>query len=704
MKTKRLTRKPFILRMIGICAFFGLPAFLARGQAVYVSNLKATYRHGQVFLTWTCPAGTGYKYKIYRSTSPLDKKSKINSSTYLGGYVLDSSSLNVRLTRKLGVKTFYTIEDGGQPLSANTGLYVVTCDAPGAYYYAVTVTRLSNGKEYSKMTVGSNTLATPVQEYVADPQPVLQGSFVTGSTGETCYRYVQFGDHRNLPHYPYMFNQGSYGFNFIMIYRGNYVGGPLYVFYEGIEGSAFIGSGLEQFSSFAINNCIMISMDDWIPLPNGYGSTAGSNTFWTGYHENFNPYILTNPIPTTGTIRMYHQHRYIHTIRWACKYLPIDSHQVNLVGKSAGGFGALVTAMIIPKKINTVYSIVAPIKIKSYNFDSDTSDEQLWGKSNSRLPCDILDQITGTALVAFDLMDIKTMMQKYTSLGLPVIYTIHGKNDATVGWSDKPDYLNQNEQYWHGGVHFWDQRKHDGSQANFFDSEITPPFSKFRANISYPAVSNCDINQNPGDGNPANGDPYGAFSAYVTFDSVTDNPCKWTCKFNLVNYTVGGVAQGNYTACYADITLRRTQHFKPTGGATIKWANYDKDNVKIQSGSFTYSAGANITIGGVKIKKSGNRLEVEIKNCLTREETDEALPQANPFHVTYTHDGWQLTFSTAEEGEAHLQLVDMLGRVLEERSIWIARGMLHHLPAPGRGTYILRIRLPQGDFEQTLVF
>lgn len=691
----------------GILAFF-LTSFVPQvlfSQAVYVSNLQATYRNGQVFLTWTCPAGTGYKYKIYRSTSILDKKSKITSSVYLGGYVLDSSSLNVRLTRKLGVNTFYTIEDGGQPLSANTGLYVVTCDAPGSYYYAVTVTRLSNNKEYSKMTVGSNTLASPVQESVAMPQPVLQSTFTTGSTGETCYRYVQFGDHRNLPHYPYMFSQGSYGFNFIMIYRGNYVNGPLFVFYEGIEGNAFIGSGLEQFSSFAINNCIMISMDDWLPLPNGYGSGAGGNTFWTGYHENFNPYILTNPIPTSGTIRMYHQHRYVHTIRWAMKHLPIDSNQVNLVGKSAGGFGALVTALIIPEKINSVYSIVAPVKIKSYNLDPDTSDEQLWGKSNSRLLCDIIDKTTGTQLVAFDLMDIKTMTQRYSAIGLPVIYTIHGKNDVTVGWSDKPPYLNQNEQAFQGGVHFWDQRTHNGSGANFYDSEITPPFSKFRTNVSYPAVSNCDINQNPGDGTASNGDPYGAYSAYVTYDSVTDNPCKWTCKLNLVNYTVGGVAQGNYTSCYADITIRRAQNFKPSGGVTLKWAVYDKDNVKIQSGSFTYSAGARITIGGVKVKKTGSRLEVEIKNCTGRDADPAQHQEAEPFLVQQGHNGWLVTLTSNREISARLQLVDMLGRLVMEENLLLAAGkQQHHVAAPAHGSFILRLITPDGNQERTVVF
>ncbi|MCS6917271.1 MAG: hypothetical protein RMK52_02750 [Chitinophagales bacterium] len=676
-------------------------------QAVYVSNLQATYRNGQVFLTWTCPAGTGYKYKIYRSTSKLDKKSKITPSVYIGGYVMDSSSLNVRLTRKLGTKTFYSIEDGGPPLSANTGLYVVTCDSDAAYYYAVTVTRMSTGKEYSKMTVGSNTLASPVQETVADPKPVLQSSFVTGSTGETCYRYVQFGDHRNLPHYPYMFSQGSYGFNFIMIYRGNYVGGPLYVFYEGIEGNAFIGSGLEQFSSFAINNCIMISMDDWLPLPNGYGSGAGGNTFWTGYHENFNPYILTNPIPTSGTIRMYHQHRYIHTIRWATKYLPIDSNQVNLVGKSAGGFGALVTAMIIPEKINAVYSIVSPIKIKSYNLDPDTSDEQLWGKSNSRLLSDIKDKTTGTSLVAFDLMDIKTMIQKYSTIGLPIIYTIHGKNDVTVGWSDKPAYLNQNEMSWQGGVHFWDQRQHNGSGANFFDSEITPPFSQFRRNRSYPAISNCDINQNPGDGTVNSGDPSGAYSAYITFDSITDNVCKWTCRFTLNNYTIGGVAQGNYSSCYADITLRRTQNFIPAGGSTIKWANYDKDNVKIQSGSFTYSAGSRITIGGVKIKKSGNRLEVEIKNCTGREEEENTALSVEPyaFQVAQWHDGWQLTLPAALQASAQLQVIDMQGRICSSLPVELSPApQTIQVTAPARGSFVLRLIAPDGHYERMVVF
>ncbi len=677
----------------------------AAAQAVYVSNLQATYRHGQVFLTWTCPSGTGYKYKIYRSTSILDNKSKITSAVYLGGYVMDSSSLNVRLTRQLGVKTYFSIEDGGPPLSANTGLYVVTCDAPGSYYYAVTVTRLSNGKEYSKMTVGSNTLAAPVVETVADPQPIFQSTFVSGSTGETIYRYVQFGDHRNLPHYPYMFSQGSYGFNFNIVYRGNYVGGPLYVFYEGLKGDAFVGKGLSEFAN--ITNCILISVDDWLPVPNGYGTSAGINTFWTGYHENFNPYLLSNPIPTSGTVRMYHQHRYIHTIKWASKYLPIDSNRIHLVGVSSGGYGVLVTACIIPEKIASVYSVLSPVIIKSTSIDPDTLDESLWGTNNPKLNCDIIDRTTGLPFVTFDLMNIKTMVQRYATIGLPPIYTIHGKNDVTVGWSDKPDYLNKNDANWQGGVHFWDQRQHNGNGSNFFDSETTPPFAKFFKNKSFPAISNCDLNENPGNGNPNDGAPYGSYSGFVTYDSVTENSCKWTGYLKMANFTVGGVAQSSATSCFADVTLRRCQHFKPTGGVTIKWANYDKDNVKIQSGSFVYNAGAQITIGGVKMKKSGNRLEVEIKNCTLKEEPlapADDKEQAT-FHLVQTMAGWELSYTATKEERMEIRVFDMLGRLLFVEPFTVYPGTnTRALAAPGPGAYLIQLEGADSRLERKVIY
>ncbi len=676
----------------------------AYAETFYISNLQAVYRNGQTFITWNCPEGTNLKYKVYRSKTLLDVKGKLTSAKYLG-YVMDSSSLNVRKSRKQGVNVFFTIQDGDSSLTSNKGLYVVSCDKNASFYYAVTVTDLSINKEYKKVTPGVTSLLVPVAETIADPQPVLQGTEIFNTTGDLAYDYVQFGNNQNLAHYPSMFNQGSYGFNFNIVYRGNYQNGALFAFYEGLDGDALVGNGLGTFDT--VTNCVIISMDDWLPVPNGYGPTGGLNTFWSGYHENYNPYILTNAIPKTGTVRMYQQHRFIHTLNWACKYLPIDSNRINLIGVSAGGFGALMTAMIVPQKIASVYTIVAPVVIKSSTANgTDTTDEQLWGDGSGNLPTDVNDPVTGLPLGIFDLMNIKTMLSINENVGLPPIYSIHGKNDITVVWSDKPTYLNQNDTYDQGGFHFWDQRSHDGGGANFFDGETTPAFNRFRRNLSYPAYATCSVNENPGNGDANDGDAYGSYSGYISWDTVTDNTCKWTCHMNMPDFTVGGVVKhSEYNYCYADVTIRRPQSFHPAINAVIDWDNYDKNNAKISSGSFTYTGGP-ITVKSLKIKKSGNRLEISIKNCTGREETDLTTQvTTDNISIANTNTGWMISLPSDQKQRIQISLVDVLGRTVSDKITDLHQGEnAIAMDAPEHGSFIIRIDGDSRHQSQKVVY
>ena len=61
-----------------------------------------------------------------------------------------------------GQNVFFAIEKGVAPLSATTGLYVVTCTANQAFYYAVTVTNLATNKEVKDLLSGKNYLTSPV--------------------------------------------------------------------------------------------------------------------------------------------------------------------------------------------------------------------------------------------------------------------------------------------------------------------------------------------------------------------------------------------------------------------------------------------------------------------------------------------------------------------------------------------------------------
>ncbi len=43
-------------------------------------------------------------------------------------------------------------------------------------------------------------------------------------------------------------------------------------------------------------------------------------------------------------------------------------------------------------------------------------------------------------------------------------------------------------------------------------------FIRYRTNLSYPAFSNCSLNDNPGDGTPTNGDAIGSINGHLDWD------------------------------------------------------------------------------------------------------------------------------------------------------------------------------------------
>jgi hypothetical protein len=98
-------------------------------------------------------------------------------------------------------------------------------------------------------------------------------------------------------------------------------------------------------------------------------------------------YKANNPIPTTGAVKMYTQKRYIQTILWARKYLPADTNKVFVIGISAGGFGAYLTANLVPDIITYAYCIVGDFKVIA--IDNNDTPCQMWGDTLKNLASDV---------------------------------------------------------------------------------------------------------------------------------------------------------------------------------------------------------------------------------------------------------------------------------------------------------------------------
>ena len=204
---------------------------LFQSQAFTVTGLTASYKSGQVFLTWKNPEAVHLKYKVYRSTSVIDKTSDLSSATYLGN-VRDHSSENIRKSQLKGEIYYFIIDSSGIPLTESDGLYVTTSTDDQPWFYAVTVEKLSNSTEDQSIIPGENSLVIPIQENMETPQPILQSTYKNNDV--TVSEYVIWGNNTPSPSMPAFNNCGSYGYNFTFFSRAD-TPLPLFVYFRNTD-------------------------------------------------------------------------------------------------------------------------------------------------------------------------------------------------------------------------------------------------------------------------------------------------------------------------------------------------------------------------------------------------------------------------------------------------------------------------------------
>jgi hypothetical protein len=288
--------------------------------------------------------------------------------------------------------------------------------------------------------------------------------------------------------------------------------------------------------------------------------------------------------------------------------------------------------------------------------------------------CDLLNPATGLQMRTFDAMNSKYLLMNNIDFSLPPLYTVHGKKDNTVLWKDKPGLYDTVQISLHGVVAYWDQRDHDGSKALFLDSETMPDFKSFATNLSYPAFSNCSIDQNAGNGKKNNGDSYGAINGYMGWNNVSDDVCDYSTHLFVKDFYAGGILDAEqYETCTTDITIRRIQQFIPADGTNISWTNNDADGHLMQSGSFVYNSALPITLTGITVNKSGNTLELSYGDCAYKLAT--AAPKNN-FDIQYirTTTGWEAHLNSSGNEVVSLAVYNTVGQIIQQRSISLTSG------------------------------
>ncbi|MBK9731527.1 MAG: T9SS type A sorting domain-containing protein [Chitinophagaceae bacterium] len=667
-------------------------------QPLSVTNLSGFYRNGQVFLTWQNIEDSLVYYKVYRSNLPITNTDQLAACEYLG-WTNSESSKDHNLSKHDGIVHFLVIDSGSAPLTKSTGLFVATTLLDGNYYYAVTT--VNNGIEQKDITVGVNALQNPVSEKVAEPQPVFQQQRLISE--KEVEIYATFASSKYAIGQPLM-NEAGFITNDFILYRNGATGGqhPIRIRFHG--GGADFFYNVLNVKEDEIN----LNPEDFLP--------GGDNSSWWGANENYNIFNSDSNLvpPVSGINYNFCHQRITQLINWVIKNLPVDSNRIYLEGTSLGSIGAFYYTMLYPERI-------AAIKLSGSVFDLSFQNDynpvcSLNPGMSNRVNGDNKFGMVSTNLSSnlgipfYNLVDGNWLLQNFNEKDYPVIYSVNGKNDSIVGWTEKTYYYNSVNANHTGGYYFWDGRGHGGGPELVWSDENFN-ILKYRRNVLFPAFAYCSTNEDPGDGHSTDGEAYGTVNGFLDWkDNIIDDS-----SFLRITLFMKDLIKQDKTIypapdnCTADVTLRRRQVFQPSPGDTLWW-NVLHNNSVIQSGMQVYQGGI-ITIPQVFIYKDSIQLTVATDSVNLSGNVQDAALFTYPNPVTATAIiQWKVT----TPGKCSLKIYDVAGRWIRTlaeadmaagiyQSSWNADNGQH--AAVNTGIYLLRLETPDhSETKKIMVF
>ncbi|MBI1796986.1 MAG: T9SS type A sorting domain-containing protein [Candidatus Eisenbacteria bacterium] len=645
-----------ILRSAAVLAFAIAAGIFAPGRAAadQVTGIQARNHDGQTFVTWISLPGTGWKYLIYKSSSPIRTAADLAAAT-LAGSVGDSSWYDRRLSTLTGTVYGYRTDSTAKPLNFVRSLFVSTADdAAGGYYYAVTA-QAASGSEDRSLTWTANALDVPVFEAPALPRPVyqytLQISFMTVDV------YTLWTSSRAHAQFPEMSNRESTPYDCAVVRGGD---APVHalVFRPHVRGGSFLD---------VAENCA----GEWDLTMDDYLGTPDVNTFWFGYHENYDITSTGNLPPLTGHVCDYTMQRVIYTLEWARRTLPIDPGRVYVNGASMGGICGVFLAMTRPDLVAAVMVNIARFDFSSeadpnvptcaFNTGSGqrTTCDRLWGTVDTDLPTD-----DGT--LVFNRLNAGFLARQLANRYVPPIIAFNGRNDVIVGWAEKPIFYGVMRDTRAGGQFYWDTRTHWSSETAAWKPMFDYMYIyRYRSDRSFPALSNCSADNNAGNGMATSGDSVGTINGYVEWDpTVIDDANRWQVSLHSRTLQTLWGALPPPDSMTVDVTPRRLQSFVVTPLGAYTWSERNVGGVLVATGRVLADVNGIITVPGVPVYRTGGTLQIQPASFLAVDPIERRLglapsfaPVENPVHGSFS-----ITVRWARDGEAALDLVDLSGR------------------------------------------
>lgn len=605
---------------LGRLAQSGLPRSIALGAvfaacfasvasaeevARQVAQLQAVHRVGQTFLTFaevvspTTPENVtveqisrlrrelsgekAVRYRVYRAESPVTSVAGLTPVAEVGPL----SCWNVDFygdTNAAKPAMRYVIEKDRAPLEAGKGLCVVQVPKAGRAYYVVTCS--IGGRE--NIDVGPGNSVGPIDETVGQGQPVLQRVVKPEEfcyvKNPTLYYFVRWESPPNCaePGRPYDYLVGVPP----RPAKPAPVGIHLHCWGGSLEGGYGWWYQAEQGHLLLASNQIPY---DW----------------WTGYHEAYwkTPREMDEAkrraLWEQGVVRPYSQTRLLSFLDWLATCHEIDLKRTHVAGNSMGGSGSPMLAIRHPERIAWATSWVGVhTPARSPNFAG--SYEQVYGKRDWNVRFE-----DGTRV--WEYFDDAAYLRAHPEREIGLICFSNGKNDGGIGWPQAAEFFRALQETRRPHVFVWGQSGH-GQRARLpisLEDRAMP--MDLRTDQSQPAFTRGSLDDEPGNGDPSDGDPEGQANLYLAWETgdVVDQADRW-------EMTVFLVPAAPKDECTVDVTPRRVQQFRLKPGQEVRWSNIAlTDGRIVQSGKATADGHALVTLPQARVGKGKNRLQIE---------------------------------------------------------------------------------------------
>ena len=461
----------------------------------------------------------------------------------------------------------------GKPIAAGEAIYVHNPAQAGKFYYAVTcaVAGTENCAEFS----AANSAPQPVTEKLDPPKPVLQRLQGT----ERWYLFWAGPPYANLPNRPYH----------VLVDQPAGLKPPyrlcIDAFHGGFNIVGAVRGGVRGAMTLMIENQI--------------GYSGGGNLL-------YNAGLGTLRSCAESPCDWFSERYFLRVIHWCFDTWRIDRARV-FGGKHDSG----------PLHIGVRHP-----EIFKYLFLGNYTASYVYTWAP---PSRGLRTILGPRGVArtpdgkdaWRVLDLSWYLRQNPGKDIPVI--TGGSNTGRdsghtceFGWQDDPRGWAALQRARQPFVITWGVGQADpGGNMHFptMHPEVAKVFAERAWNTTYPAFSNCSLDDNPGNGDPAEGDPCGQINAYLIWDDATsaDEPDRW-------EMTVRVVKTSPADECTVDVTPRHTNRFKPRKGQRFAWtATSLARKEQVQSGTVTADEWGLVTLRGLKIDKGRNRIAIRRK-------------------------------------------------------------------------------------------